>query len=111
MLQSKTARHLKEFELAVLFVSTIVVVASIVLQPSPTSVSLFGYTIPDVCYFKGLTSWNCFGCGLTRSITYMGHLDPVSAFKYHWAGPFLYVGFVFQIPIRLRNLIRLKVHA
>lgn len=82
----------------------VVVVLSTLLRPDPQQLSLFGWQVPGLCLWSNLTGWECFGCGLTRSFTYMGHLMLPEAWGMHKAGPFLWVGTVLQIPLRARNL-------
>jgi hypothetical protein len=43
---------------------------------------------------------------MTRSFTYMGHLDPGTAFRMHMLGPVLWVAVAVQIPWRIVKLLR-----
>lgn len=82
-----------------------VITASMILTPSDSAVSLFGIPIPPLCMWKRITGWDCPGCGLTRSFTYMGHGDVLGAFARHKLGPLLYLGVAAQIPWRIFRLI------
>ena len=83
-----------------------VVLASVVLTPSTEAVSLFGWTVPPLCVFSALFDLECFGCGLTRSFTYMGHGDVRGALELHLLGPILYILVVAQVPLRSWRLWR-----
>jgi len=78
-----------------------VIIASILLSPSAEAVSLFGVEVPPLCVFTNLFGLDCFGCGLTRSFTYMGHGDIEGALDLHMLGPFLYVFVAAQVPLRV----------
>lgn len=82
----------------------VMLVASSWLEPSDTALTVFGYELPTTCLWRGLTGWRCPGCGMTRSFTFMGNLQPVEAFRVHVLGPFLYVGAVLYTIKRLRDL-------
>jgi hypothetical protein len=47
-----------------------------------------------VCWFKSLYDLPCPGCGLTRSVTCISHLEFAKAWTYHPFGPLLYALFV-----------------
>ena len=81
------------------------VLASILLTPSPDSVALFGFTIPESCTFKRVTGMGCFGCGLTRSFAYMGEVSIVTAFRMNMLGPVLYGLVLSQVPYRFYRCI------
>ncbi len=81
-----------------------VIVASMLLTPSDAQLSLSGVEIPPLCVFKRITGHDCFGCGLSRSFTYMGHGRLLDAFRLHKLGPLLYLLTVAQIPLRARAL-------
>ena len=84
-----------------------VVVASVVLTPSDSVVSFFGWDVPPLCMFKRITGMDCPGCGLTRSFTYMGHGDVIDAFTRHKLGPPFYLFVAAQVPWRAVKLWRL----
>lgn len=106
--EARTARRNAEADLVVLLLSALVVLLSTLLTPDPQTLRLFGWTIPPLCLWSNLTGWECFGCGLTRSFTYMGHLDPLNAFRLHKLGPLLWLLVLAQLPWRLRNLLRYR---
>jgi Protein of unknown function (DUF2752) len=78
----------------------VVVVASALMTPGADGVSLFGWDLPGLCTFRNLTGLRCPGCGMTRSFVYMGHLDPLAAFRMHLLGPLLYLFVAAQVPWR-----------
>jgi hypothetical protein len=84
----------------------VMLVGSVVLEPSAQAISIFGYELPTTCLWRGLTGWRCPGCGLTRSFTFMGHLQPVEAFRVHVLGPFLYLAVLILTPLRIAKTIR-----
>ncbi len=81
-----------------------VVVLSVVLEPAAEAVRLFGWEVPPLCVFKATLGIECWGCGLTRAFTHMGHADPAAAFARHRMGPVLYLVVVAQIPLRAWRL-------
>ena len=83
-----------------------VVTAAAILTPSPELVSLFGVALPETCQWRLATGLNCPGCGLTRSFTYMAHLDPVMAFRMNWFGPVFFLFVAAQVPYRALRLAR-----
>jgi hypothetical protein len=101
-----TPENQRVWDLSILIASVLVVAASVLLTPDPIALSLFGWQLPPLCLFKTLTGHDCPGCGLTRSFTYMGHLDPVAAFRMHALGPVLHAAVAAQIPWRIVKLLR-----
>lgn len=91
-------------ELHVLGVSTVITVLSVVLTPSDSALQLFGWTVPPLCLFKALFDLECWGCGLTRSFTYMGHGQLDAAWAMHKLGPGLYALVALQMPYRALRL-------
>ncbi|MFT4977556.1 MAG: hypothetical protein ACI8S6_003461 [Myxococcota bacterium] len=85
-----------------------VIVASIWLSPTDEAVYVFGVQLPELCTFRRLTGMSCPGCGLTRSFTYMGHLDLSAALKMHLLGPPLYIVVALQPLLRARSLWRAR---
>ena len=81
-----------------------VVLASVWLSPSPDAVTIFGWEVPPLCLFSNLTGLDCFGCGLTRSFTYVGHGDLESALDLHRLGPIFYLVVLSQLPLRAWRL-------
>lgn len=78
------------------------------LTPSDSVLTLFGWEIPPLCVWKNLTGWDCPGCGLTRSFTWMGHGQPLRALDRNALGPLLYLVVAAQIPWRLWRLWALR---
>ena len=49
----------------------------------------FGWSVPNICFVKKLFGFDCPGCGITRSIVHVVHLDWAGAFALHPAGPMI----------------------
>ena len=98
-----------KFDVHILVLCTAVIVLSILITPSTETLTLWGYTLPPMCVYKGLFNFECLGCGLTRSFTFMGHLDVVSAWGMNRLGPILWVMVVTQIPYRIVQIVRRSV--
>lgn len=96
----RARRRERQSDLVMLVVCVGIVAASIILTPSESVITLFGWELPGLCAFKNLTGMDCPGCGLTRSFTFMGHGDPRQAFDLHWLGPALYALVAAQVPYR-----------
>lgn len=64
--------------------------------------------MPSLCMFKNITGWPCPGCGFTRSLILSSRFDFISAFKYHIAGPFIFLFLLLLIPLKLYLIIRRK---
>lgn len=103
-LAERVRRRDQQSDLMMLVVALAVVVASMVLTPSETVLTLFGWEVPPLCVFRNVSGQDCPGCGLTRSFTYMGHLDVRAAFGRHVLGPVLYVAVAAQVPLRAWRL-------
>lgn len=96
----------QQSHLVVFGLSLAVVVASMILTPSDSAVSLFGVQLPPLCTWKRITGMDCPGCGLTRSFTYMGHGAVLDAFHKHRLGPLLYTAVAAMIPWHGYKLVR-----
>ena len=83
-----------------------VVLAALVLVPSPDSVSFFGMEMPTVCQFKVVTGYPCPGCGLTRSFCFMARGSLKAAFDANWLGPPMFAFVAAQVPYRIFTLVR-----
>jgi hypothetical protein len=83
--------------------AAIALVASAIMPPHGLGFSL--------CVFQRLTGLECPGCGLTRSVACITHLEPAAAFRYH---PFGFVAYAALLaaslsmfaPARLRARVR-----
>lgn len=87
-----------------LLVCALVLLLSVVLDPSAEAVRLGDWTLPPLCVFKNTLGVECWGCGLTRSFTFMGHGQPGAAFELHRLGPVLFVVVLAQLPLRAWRL-------
>ncbi len=87
-----------------LAVCSLVVVGSMVLTPSSEAVTLLGWKLPPLCLYSALLGVECFGCGITRSFTYMGHGQLTEALTLHSLGPVAYVLVAAQVPLRAWRL-------
>lgn len=79
---------------------------SATLTPGDSALTLLGWELPPLCLSRILLDRECLGCGMTRSFTYMGHLDPAGAWRLHKLGPLLYALVAAQIPYRAWRLLR-----
>ncbi|MCB9778878.1 MAG: DUF2752 domain-containing protein [Alphaproteobacteria bacterium] len=93
-------------DLTMLVLCATVIVLSMVLAPSDSQLTLFGWELPPMCLWKGLTGRDCLGCGLTRSFTYMGHGMLRDAWHMHKVGPVLWAACLLQVPWRLRMIVK-----
>ena len=50
-----------------------------------------------LCLFKHITSYDCPGCGLTRSFLSLARGHVIDAFHFNPAGPLLYLFFIFYL--------------
>ena len=101
-----TPENRRVWDVSLLIASVLIVGASLLLTPDPVHLSLFGWQLPPLCLIKAVTGHDCPGCGMTRSFTYMGHIDPVTAFRMHMLGPVLWAAVAAQIPWRIVKLLR-----
>ena len=98
--EERARRRDQQSDAVMLAFAVAIVVASIVLTPSESVLTLFGWEVPPLCVFKNVSGRDCPGCGLTRSFTFMGHLELRAAFDRHWLGPALYGLVGAQVPYR-----------
>ncbi|WP_324363240.1 DUF2752 domain-containing protein [Acetivibrio sp.] len=63
------------------------------------------FNIPNTCFFKSITGYNCPSCGMTRSFVSIGHFDFKSAFRYNMAGIFAYAWCVLEIIYRILRVL------
>jgi len=96
----------RAWDIGVLVTCAAVVAMSVLLSPTDEAVYLLGVRIPELCTLRRITGLSCPGCGLTRSFTFMGHLDVVAAFQMHALGPLLYALTAAQVPLRVWSLWR-----
>ncbi len=106
--QAARRRRGAQADLLLLVLCAAVIVASIVLTPSTGQLSLSGVELPPLCLFKRITGFDCFGCGLSRSFTFMGHGRVADAFAMHKLGPLLWAVVLLQVPWRARLLWRYR---
>jgi hypothetical protein len=73
---------------------------------SDTTIKLAGIQLPTICGFKLLTSLDCPGCGLTRSLVFAihGHFRE-SYFMHIWGIPLLLI-LMLQVPYRISRVLR-----
>lgn len=84
----------------------VVTALSLLLTPGDSALTLLGWQLPPLCLSQIVLDRACFGCGMTRSFTYMGHLDLDGAWRLHKLGPALYVLVAAQIPYRAWRVAR-----
>jgi hypothetical protein len=97
----RTTGPLTQGDLIFTALMVIALLGSVLMTPSSEALSVFGYELPPLCLWRATTGWRCPGCGMTRAFTYMGHLQPVEAFRVHVLGPFLWLAVAYYTPIRL----------
>jgi len=83
-----------------------VLAMAFILQPTDAAVTLFGVEVPVTCGFRRFTGYNCPGCGMTRSFTFLAHGQVMEAFRMNVVGPFLFAAMATQPPYRVYALIR-----
>ena len=93
-----------KFHFQMLLLSGIVIALSVLLSPDPGNLEIFGMPIPALCAYRIFLGFECLGCGLTRSFTYMGHFDLAMAWEMNRIGPFLWSFIAAQIPYRTFRL-------
>lgn len=103
------ARQRGLFDALILGGAVFVIGMSMLLTPSDHYLHLFGIRIPTLCTFKLLTGYDCPGCGLSRSFTYMGHGRIADAFRMHKLGPLMWTFTALQIPWRSVALLRIRL--
>ena len=94
------------FDIQVLVVCTIVVALSALITPGTEVLTLSGYELPPMCAYKILFGFECPGCGMTRSFSFMGHFDFGAAWGMNRLGPLLWIMVAVQIPYRTVRLLR-----
>ena len=65
-------------------------------------------SLPELCYFRRGTGFDCPGCGLTRSFISFAHGQLALAWHYNAAGALFFPVVVFQIPYRVAQLLRVR---
>jgi hypothetical protein len=93
-------------DLTIAIVSFGILAAAAVSKASNTVIKLAGIQLPTVCGFKLLTSLDCPGCGLTRSLVFAihGHFRE-SYFMHIWGIPLLII-LILQVPYRLFRAVK-----
>lgn len=81
-----------------------------ILEPSPEQVVLFGWAVPPLCTFRLIFGRSCWGCGLTRSFSFLAHGDFAQAFALNPLGPPLFLGLLVYVTLRLVRLGRAAFH-
>lgn len=60
---------------------------------------LVAWPLPTLCTLRRWTGLECPGCGLTRSLVALAHLDAVAAWQFNPAGVLLFVLALVHIPL------------
>lgn len=96
--------------LVIAMISAFILIAARVSVASAESVSVFGVRAPGLCGFKLLTTWDCPGCGLTRSLIYALHGNFSKSYAMHiWGIPLMLI-LLFQIPYRVFRSLKPDFH-
>ncbi len=82
-----------------------VLVASSILQPSASSLSLFGLRWPFHCWLHDLLGIRCALCGMSRSFCCLAHGDVQASLGFHPLGPAVFTVFCFEVLYRLWALV------
>ena len=82
------------------------VAVAALLSPGADVVSFFGVEIPVLCSFRRITGYECLGCGLTRSFTFMAHGSIRGAFEANLLGPVVFTLVASQVPYRVIRIVR-----
>lgn len=88
----------------ILLCSATIVVLAATLTPSTEAVSIFGFEVPPLCLWRNLTGWSCFGCGLTRSFTFLAHGHLEAAIRMNVLGPLLFLAVACQLPYQVYRI-------
>lgn len=72
-----------------------------VFKTDTQQVSLFGYSLPELCGTRAWFGMTCPGCGLTRSLTALLDGDITAAWHYHHLGWLVLLLIAGQIPYRI----------
>ena len=56
------------------------------LEAQPNGVYLNAWKLPEICIYKSIFAFECWGCGLTRSVVFAAHLDFSSSYAHHILG-------------------------
>ena len=88
-----------------LVASVAVLLLAAVLRTDGETVSLGGWTLPEVCLAKRAGGW-CPGCGLTRSFVRLVRGDWAAAYELHRFGWLAFAIVAGQVPYRAWRLWR-----
>ncbi len=87
--------------LGIALISAFILSGAWLSAASTETVHLKGVRIPTLCGFRLLTTWDCPGCGLTRSLIHALHGEFSKSYAMHiWGIPTLLI-LVFQVPYRV----------
>lgn len=104
---SKCYRKHKADICILIIASAIILCSFILVVRGNTSYIPLGKTIkiPQTCFLKTVTGYNCPTCGLTRSFISISHLDFPAAIKYNAVGILVYIMVILEIIYRLFKVI------
>lgn len=75
-----------------------------VTGPEGIELTLWGISLPSVCWFRRATGFPCAGCGVTRSVVLLLHGRPHESIAQHPFGIALLMMAVLQLPPRAAGL-------
>ena len=81
-----------------------IVVLAALMDPTAEVVSVMGWDVPVLCFYRRVFGFSCPGCGLTRSFAFVADLRLLDAFRSNLLGPFFFALFAGQLPYRLYKL-------
>lgn len=104
-----TVRSRRTADAILLTLSLCVLAAAAILTVrGAEQVALFGFTLPEICFWRRFLGIECPGCGLTRSFVSLGHGQWRAAWEFHMLGPALFALVAIQPPYRLWRLWRAR---
>jgi hypothetical protein len=95
-------------QLTIAAISALILLAAWLSSANSEGVKLSGIAIPPLCGFKLLTTWDCPGCGLTRSLVLALHGNWRASYLMHIWGIPLMILLLFQVPYRLFRYFKQK---
>ncbi|MAX26721.1 MAG: hypothetical protein CMJ19_19685 [Phycisphaeraceae bacterium] len=103
------------YHILILVCSLVVLLLSFLLRFDEHGLHLHGMdhvVVPDVCFFKMATGWDCLFCGLTRSFVAITHGQLHLAYEYHRLSFLAMLIVLGQLPYRIALICRpsLKHH-
>lgn len=98
----------RAYHAGVLTAAVLVLSSAAILEVQGSSgVALWGWQLPEICWWRSMLGRNCAGCGLTRSLVSLVHGQWAAAWQLHPAGVLLAPVILAQLPFRAWQLARI----